>query len=108
MLLTLYPIFIISIICIILLANDQIFTINSIIKIYFISSITFFSNSIPISFNGLGIGEYVFSKLSKHFLGGNVIYYANLFLIYRILIVLASIPGLILFIIFKNKKINND
>ena len=97
--------FIISVICIILLDNGEQFSVNKIINIYFISSVTFFSNSIPISFNGLGIGEYVFSKLSNFLFSGNITHYANLFLIYRIILIIASLPGLILFIVFKNTRV---
>ena len=69
---------------------------------------TFFSNSIPISFNGLGIGEYIFSKLSNYLFSGNITYYANLFLIYRIIMMIISLPGLFLFIIFKNVKLKSN
>ncbi len=100
--------FIISVISIILLDNGEIITFNKIIKIYLVTSITFFSNSIPISFNGLGIGEYIFSKLSNFIFNGNITYYANLFLIYRIIMVIVSLPGLLLFIVFKNKNINKN
>tara|TARA_B100000963_G_C22568678_1_gene644955 strand:+ start:568 stop:1479 length:912 start_codon:yes stop_codon:yes gene_type:complete len=99
--------FIISIICIILLDDSEMLSVNKIIKIYFVSSVTFFSNSIPVSFNGLGIGEYVFSKLSNFLFSGNITHYANLFLIYRIIMIIVSLPGLILFIIFKNTRIES-
>lgn len=99
--------FIISVICLILLDNSELLSVNKIIKIYFVSTVTFFSNSIPISFNGLGIGEYVFSKLSNFLFNGNISHYANLFLIYRIIMIIVSLPGLILFIVFKNNRIEN-
>jgi hypothetical protein len=67
------------------------------------SSVTFFANSVPLSFNGLGIGEYVFSQLSKVFYENNAAHFGNIFLIFRILVIFSSLPGLVIFIIFKNK-----
>ena len=46
------------------------------------SSVTFFANSVPLSFNGLGIGEYVFSQLSKVFYENNSAHFGNIFLIF--------------------------
>ena len=97
--------FMISVISIILLDNSELLSVNKIMKIYFVSSVTFFSNSIPISFNGLGIGEYVFSKLSNFLFNGDITHYANLFLIYRIIMIIVSFPGIILFVVFKNSRI---
>ena len=96
-------IFIIAIFGIILLKGESFFDINSSIRLFFMSSITFFANSIPISFNGLGIGEYVFSQLSTIFYNDKAVIFGNIFLIYRILIIVSSLPGLVVFITLKNK-----
>ena len=53
------------------------------------------------SFNGLGIGEYVFSELSTIFYNDKLILFGNIFLIYRILMIMSSLPGLLIFILMK-------
>ena len=95
-----FIIFIIAILGIVLLIGENYFNIDSIIKIFFASSVTFFANSVPISFNGLGVGEYVFSQLSTIFYDDKLVLFGNIFLIYRILMILSSLPGLVIFILF--------
>lgn len=95
--------FILSICGIIILRGISYINLNSIIIMFFMSSVTFFANSVPLSFNGLGIGEYVFSQLSKVFYENNSAHFGNIFLMFRVLIILSSLPGLVIFIIFKNK-----
>ena len=96
-------IFIIAASAIILLKGEGFFNLDSSMTMLFMSSITFFANSIPISFNGLGIGEYVFSQLSTIFYNDKAVFFGNIFLIYRILIIVCSLPGLIIFTTLKNK-----
>jgi uncharacterized protein (TIRG00374 family) len=99
-------IFIFAIMAITLLSGSSLFTLENINTIGFASSVTFFANSIPISFNGLGIGEYVFSELSsifheKQIYHEKTVYFGNIFLTYRILLILSSLPGFGLFLIMK-------
>ena len=96
-------IWMIAVFAIILLRGESFFNINSSIIMFFTSSITFFANSIPISFNGLGIGEYVFSQLSTIFYDDKAVIFGNIFLIYRISIIFSSLPGLVIFVTLKNK-----
>ena len=96
-------IWMIAVFAIILLGGESFFNINSSIIMFFTSSITFFANSIPISFNGLGIGEYVFSQLSTIFYDDKAVVFGNIFLVYRISIIFSSLPGLVIFVTLKNK-----
>ena len=96
-------IWVIAVFAIILLRGENFFNINSSIIMFFTSSVTFFANSIPISFNGLGIGEYVFSQLSTIFYDDKAVVFGNIFLVYRISIIFSSLPGLVIFITLKNK-----
>ena len=96
-------IFMIAISGIILLRGESFLDINASMTMFFASSITFFANSIPISFNGLGIGEYVFSQLASIFYDDRAVIFGNIFLIYRICIIISSIPGLVIFVTLKNK-----
>ena len=96
-------IWMIAVFAIILLRGESFFNINSSIIMFFTSSITFFANSIPISFNGLGIGEYVFSQLSTIFYDDKAVVFGNIFLVYRISIIFSSLPGLVIFVTLKNK-----
>ena len=96
-------IWVIAVFAIILLRGENFFNINSSIIMFFTSSVTFFANSIPISFNGLGIGEYVFSQLSTIFYDDKAVVFGNIFLVYRISLILSSLPGLVIFVTLKNK-----
>ena len=96
-------IFTLAISAIILLGGENYFNINGFFTMFFTSCVTFFANSIPISFNGLGIGEYVFSQLSTVFYNDKALIFGNIFLTYRILLIFSSLPGLLAFITLKNK-----
>ena len=96
-------IWMIAVFAILLLRGESFFNINSSIIMFFTSSITFFANSIPISFNGLGIGEYVFSQLATIFYDDKAVVFGNIFLVYRISVIFSSLPGLIIFVTLKNK-----
>jgi len=95
-------IWMIAVFSIILLRGESFFNINSSIML-FTSSVTFFANSIPISFNGLGISEYVFSQLSTIFYDDKAVVFGNIFLVFRISLILSSLPGLVIFVTLRNK-----
>jgi len=92
---------------IVFLISKYLFKFNINIEEIFISNtIAIFSSIIPITPGGLGIGEYIFSTVTKVLTGNQELKgIANVFLIHRLLNIVATLPALYYFFNYKNEKI---
>jgi len=82
------------------------FTGISIIDYCFATMITQIANLIPLTPGGIGVGEMAFAQVLSLFESGAVHPYANIFLGYRLLNMLISVPGIFLYLI--RKRIHED
>jgi uncharacterized membrane protein YbhN (UPF0104 family) len=89
------------------LLSKYLFKFNINIEEIFISNtIAIFSSIIPITPEGLGIGEYSFSAITKILAGNQELKgLENVFLMHRLLNIVATLPALYYFYNYKNEKI---
>ena len=89
------------------LISDIIYDFNiGIEKIYVINFFTTIVNVLPVTPGGLGMGELAFSKANVFFSENqsHIINIANVIILYRIINVVACLPGAIIYVL-QNKKL---
>lgn len=94
-----------------LTVNLSMYIISSDVYNYNINlSTIFFSNSISIIFNtlsltpgGIGVGEVIFSKIIEILGNQDLEGIANIYIFWRVVYLVFCLPGLVLFLFYKNK-----
>ena len=74
--------------------------------IFFTNSIALFSNSIPLTPGGIGLAELTYAELLSLFdeYNKNLLNLSNVYLIFRIINLVISLPGIIIFIMYKKHQ----
>jgi len=74
--------------------------------IFFTNSIALFSNSIPLTPGGIGLAELTYAELLNLFdeYNKNLLNLSNVYLIFRIINLVISLPGIIIFIMYKKHQ----
>ena len=74
--------------------------------IFFTNSIALFVNSLPLTPGGIGLGEIAYTELINLFneYKKNLINLSNVYLIFRIINLTISLPGIIFFLLYKKSR----
>lgn len=74
--------------------------------IFFTNSIALFINSLPLTPGGIGLGEFAYTELISMFdeYKKNLINFSNVYLIFRIINLVISLPGIIFFLMYKKSQ----